>query len=198
MEMQCSLIPHIVWNLWGIYTYNSQDQPLHIVALFIAGVLGWTLLEYLLHRFLFHSEDYWLMYLPWNKVTHSAHFFCHGIHHAFPQDRLRINFPPALGQIAIWMPLIAFPLYKILPANAFYAFHLGVVIGYQIYEFAHWVFHHTNPSEGYIRDMKLYHMQHHYKFGTVGFGVSSKFWDQVFNTPIEKDNKTKTKWVTLS
>ena len=42
-----------------------------------------------------------------------------------------------------------------------------------------------------LRDMKLYHMQHHYKFGTIGFGVSSKFWDVIFRTDIDmtKTNK---------
>jgi sterol desaturase/sphingolipid hydroxylase (fatty acid hydroxylase superfamily) len=28
-------------------------------------------------------------------------------------------------------------------------------------------------------------MQHHFKFGTIGFGVSSKFWDIVFGTEIQ-------------
>jgi sterol desaturase/sphingolipid hydroxylase (fatty acid hydroxylase superfamily) len=27
-------------------------------------------------------------------------------------------------------------------------------------------------------------MQHHYKYGTIGFGVSNKFWDVVFDTQI--------------
>jgi len=32
-------------------------------------------------------------------------------------------------------------------------------------------------------------MQHHYKFGTIGFGVSSKFWDVVFGSDIKMDAK---------
>ena len=35
--------------------------------------------------------------------------------------------------------------------------------------------------------MKSYHMQHHYKNGTVGFGVSSKLWDVAFGTELTKD-----------
>ncbi len=41
--------------------------------------------------------------------------------------------------------------------------------------------HHTRlPS--YVRDMKKYHLAHHYKNFDLGFGVTSKIWDYVFNT----------------
>jgi 4-hydroxysphinganine ceramide fatty acyl 2-hydroxylase len=50
-------------------------------------------MEYFLHRFLFHSEDKWL---PGSKGNFPivAHFMFHGIHHAFPMDKLRLVFPP--------------------------------------------------------------------------------------------------------
>jgi 4-hydroxysphinganine ceramide fatty acyl 2-hydroxylase len=39
--------------------------------------------------------------------------------------------------------------------------------------------------------MKSYHLQHHYRNGTVGFGISMKFWDYVFGTElIVKTRKT--------
>ena len=41
--------------------------------------------------------------------------------------------------------------------------------------------------------MKLNHMQHHYKWGMIGFGVSSNFWDYVYDTAIEKKNISKQK-----
>jgi 4-hydroxysphinganine ceramide fatty acyl 2-hydroxylase len=62
---------------------------------------------------------------------------------------------------------------------------LGIIINYQFYDLGHYYVHHANPKDGsYFKMMKLYHMQHHYKYGTIGFGVSSKFWDVVFNTEI--------------
>ena len=60
----------------------------------------------------------------------------------------------------------------------------GAAVGYVCYDMIHYFLHHTSPPEGYWRDLKLYHMQHHYKNGKVGFGVSSKFWDLVFKTEI--------------
>ena len=45
--------------------------------------------------------------------------------------------------------------------------------------------HHADPAEGtWMRDMKIYHMKHHYKNGVMGFGVSSRFWDRIFNTEL--------------
>ena len=41
----------------------------------------------------------------------------------------------------------------------------------------------------YFRDLKVYHMQHHYKFGSIGYGVSNKLWDIVFDTEINTTNK---------
>jgi len=45
-----------------------------------------------------------------------------------------------------------------------------------LYDEMHYFMHHSSPQAGYNKDMKMYHMQHHYKFGTIGFGVSNKFW----------------------
>jgi sterol desaturase/sphingolipid hydroxylase (fatty acid hydroxylase superfamily) len=39
-----------------------------------------------------------------------------------------------------------------------------------------------------VRKMKKEHMQHHYKNGTVGFGVTNKFWDTVFDTLVTEDS----------
>jgi 4-hydroxysphinganine ceramide fatty acyl 2-hydroxylase len=70
-----------------------------------------------------------------------------------------------------------------------YNFFVGWLIAYVAYEMVHWSVHHLNPKEGYLRNQKLYHMQHHYKFGTTGFGVSSKFWDVIFRTEIQQQDK---------
>jgi 4-hydroxysphinganine ceramide fatty acyl 2-hydroxylase len=50
---------------------------------FALGCVVWTILEYTLHRFLFHL-DY---YLPDNGVAITLHFLLHGIHHYLPMDK---------------------------------------------------------------------------------------------------------------
>lgn len=36
----------------------------------------------------------------------------------------------------------------------------------------------------YYRDLKKYHMEHHFKDFENGFGVSNRFWDRVFGTEL--------------
>jgi len=71
-----------------------------------------------------------MQYIPHNKWVFTFHFMIHGIHHAFPQDRYRIVFPPIPGNLFIFYPLIYAPLKSVLPANIFYNLYLGLIIGY--------------------------------------------------------------------
>jgi hypothetical protein len=34
----------------------------------------------------------------------------------------------------------------------------GTLIGYIIYDMLHYFTHHSSPKEGYLKDMKIYHM----------------------------------------
>lgn len=61
---------------WGDY------NPMTAFPTLLAGFLFWTLLEYLLHRFVFHSESY----LPNSKIVRYLHFNLHGVHHMLPND----------------------------------------------------------------------------------------------------------------
>ena len=50
------------------------------MACFFVGNFVWTLLEYTLHRFLFHIEEA----LPDRPSALTLHFLLHGIHHYLP------------------------------------------------------------------------------------------------------------------
>ena len=77
----------------------------------------------------------------------------------------------------------------ILPVWFYDSFAAGIIIGYVMYDSIHYQLHKSNPEEGSIvRKMKKEHMQHHYKNGTVGFGVTNKFWDTVFDTRVTEEN----------
>jgi hypothetical protein len=58
------------------------------MAAFSTGVVLWQLLEYCIHRHLFHivPRSYWA--ITW-------HFAFHGCHHKYPRDKERLVFPPA-------------------------------------------------------------------------------------------------------
>jgi 4-hydroxysphinganine ceramide fatty acyl 2-hydroxylase len=166
---------------YGTY-YGSMglSTTAEAVAYWCLGVFLWTFFEYVLHRFLFHAEKY----LPDNRVGITTHFLLHGIHHYLPMDRYRLVMPPTLFFV------LATPFYRlahlIFAYNRFAAIQVfsGGIFGYICYDLTHYFLHHRNlPS--YYRELKKYHLQHHFADYENGFGVSSRFWDRIFGTQLE-------------
>lgn len=56
---------------------------LWVLLAYFIGILSWTKVEYILHRFLFHCDDW----LPDSRPLLHIHFLLHGIHHAIPMDK---------------------------------------------------------------------------------------------------------------
>ncbi|KAJ7512072.1 oxidoreductase [Mycena galericulata] len=144
-------------------------------ACFLIGNFIWTILEYTLHRFLFHIDDW----LPDRPVAILLHFSMHGVHHYLPMDRLRLVMPPVLF-IILQAPFtrLAHIVFPTAIANGIIA---GAFAFYILYDLMHYALHHTQLP-AYLREQKRYHLAHHYKNFELGFGVTSKFWDIIFNT----------------
>ncbi|CCL99108.1 uncharacterized protein FIBRA_01122 [Fibroporia radiculosa] len=87
--------------------------------------------------------------------------------------------PPAMfAALSFPMTKLAHALFPTAMANGTIA---GAFAFYVLYDCMHYALHHTKlPS--YVREMKKYHLAHHYKNFELGFGVTSKMWDYVFNT----------------
>jgi 4-hydroxysphinganine ceramide fatty acyl 2-hydroxylase len=49
-----------------------------------------------------------------------------------------------------------------------------------------------NSLPSYYRELKKYHLQHHFADYENGFGVTSRFWDRVFGTELPPLNVVKT------
>lgn len=152
--------------------------PASIPLGFLLGLFLWTISEYLLHRFLFH------MPVKGEKAERIVFLF-HGVHHAQPQMKTRLVMPPV---VSIPLAAIFFGLFYVIFASLFQAPHWvspvfsGFIIGYLIYDLTHYASHHFPMRSGYLKFIKRYHMQHHYKTPNKRFGVSSPIWDKVFNT----------------
>lgn len=180
---QFSLLPvPSAFNLlacWHTYTRMLPlVTPAAWASLLVAvsnGLLIWSLLEYGLHRFLFHIDAI----LPDRPVFLLLHFLLHGVHHYLPMDGLRLVMPPLL------FFLLQTPFTKLAHAVLPTAFANGLIAGafyaYVGYDTTHWALHHSRLP-GYLMDLKRYHLEHHYKNYELGFGVTSKIWDLVFNT----------------
>lgn len=124
-------------------------------------------------------------YLPDNRVGLTLHFLLHGIHHYLPMDRYRLVMPPTL------FVALAAPFYKLAHAVFFYNWYAAVTVysggifGYICYDLTHYFLHHRNLPAWY-RALKKYHLAHHFADYQNGFGVTSRFWDWVFNTELEQ------------
>ncbi|CAO3630783.1 unnamed protein product [Cunninghamella blakesleeana] len=172
----------LLWLPFAAYQFHqslSYDMSFLSTFSFALGVLIWTLLEYILHRFLFHVDDY----LPDHQMAFLIHFTLHGFHHYLPMDRLRLVMPPTLG-IAIAYPLISLGHFLFPPIMA-HAVIAGGVVGYVLYDCTHYYLHHAKVFKYHFKEMKKYHMAHHYKNYEDGYGITSKLWDVAFGTVLK-------------
>ncbi|KAL5329101.1 hypothetical protein ACEPPN_002610 [Leptodophora sp. 'Broadleaf-Isolate-01'] len=122
-------------------------------------------------------------WLPDNRVALTLHFLLHGIHHYLPMDKLRLVMPPTL------FLALATPFWKLAHAVFYWDWCVattvfcGGIFGYICYDLTHYFLHHrTLPS--YWRELKKYHLQHHFMDYENGFGVTSRFWDVIFGTQL--------------
>jgi len=168
-------LPVIAWCLW--HTEGRWSSA----AWFAGGLFAWTLVEYVLHRFLFH-------WTPPGRWGARLHFIFHGVHHDYPNDRLRLVMPPV---VSLPLALLFFALYwHILGAPAVYPFFAGFVSGYLCYDMMHYAVHHLHGKHPLWQRIKQHHMLHHFQQPNKGFGVSNPFWDIVFQTTFELGKKS--------
>jgi sterol desaturase/sphingolipid hydroxylase (fatty acid hydroxylase superfamily) len=147
------------------------------LLLFIAGLFIWTAVEYIFHRFVFHFE-------PKSKFGKHIHFMMHGVHHAYPNDSLRLVMPPVLS-----IPLSAGFLLIFFIAFGDYhaAMFAGFMVGYLCYDMLHYATHHAHFIKAkWFTTLKQHHMRHHFQDPDNGFGVSSSLWDRIFGTQFKK------------
>jgi sterol desaturase/sphingolipid hydroxylase (fatty acid hydroxylase superfamily) len=133
---------------------------------FLCGLLAWTLVEYLLHRFAFHAPTRFL------GRRHIAH-------HADVSER-------ALTP-AKWQPVLMVAIAGLGGAHALFGRAgvealAGLLVGYALYEVTHYAVHYWKLEADWFRALKRYHLSHHFQSPRARFGVTSPVWDIVFGT----------------
>lgn len=170
-------VPPVVYGMY--LASEGFDSKLNQAAFWLLGIAIWTLIEYILHRFLFHLDEW----LPDNRVGLTMHFLLHGIHHYLPMDKYRLVMPPTLFVV------LASPFWKLAHAIFYWdwsiatAVYCGGIFGYICYDLTHYFLHHQNLPLWY-KQLKKYHLQHHFLDYQNGFGVTSRFWDRIFGTEL--------------
>ena len=163
--------PVVLWMLF-ISVAHRQVTVGMTIGFFLLGVLLWTLLEYVIHRYCFHYE-------PRSKWGRQLHFIVHGVHHDYPQDATRLVMPPS---VSIPLATIFYGLFAVVFGRFGAAAYAGLIFGYICYDSIHYATHHFALRGRIGLWLKQYHLRHHYKDDHAGYGVSSPLWDYVFRT----------------
>lgn len=134
-----------------------------------AGVLLWTLLEYVLHRIALHRMAY---FSP-----------MHAEHHGDPLEL--IGTPPWIS-VSVWCGTILLPVWYFVDFGCADGLTVGIMAGYWWYGVVHHVIHHPGErgSLRYFRELRIWHMRHHYSPRRGNFGVTTSVWDRLFRTAI--------------
>ncbi len=144
-----------------------------ITAWVVAGWAGWTLAEYVLHRWTMHE-------MAGRGILSREHLR----HHAVPNH---IDWTiTILSWIGIALVSGAVTLAGwLIGGVAGLEFGAGFAIGYLFYEILHWRTHWNEPvrlGRAYELRMRHHHFHHHFGHPMSNHGVTLMFWDRVFGT----------------
>jgi len=146
-----------------------RGQRLESAALAGLGLAGWSLIEYLLHRF----------------VLHVVPPFCewHARHHRRPTALIST---PTLLSAALIVALVFAPACALIGLWPATALTWGVLTGYLAYAIVHHAMHHWHTGNAWVRRRKRWHALHHGQAvrGSC-YGVTSGLWDHVFGSTPE-------------
>lgn len=149
-----------------------------VVYMFPLGMLTFSLVEYAIHRWVFH----------FHAVTEkqlNLKYKIHGVHHEFPRDKDRLVMPPVLS---ILIALLFYGLFSLLTGKYVLLFFPGFLSGYSIYLLIHYAVHRYRPPAHFLKFLWTHHALHHYKSEDAAFGVSNPFWDYLFGTMPSKND----------
>ncbi len=177
------VMPALIWLpialgsiLWGVMAGSLSDLQL---ALFVAAaLLFWSLLEYILHRCLFHPPESWKMLGRWAQAIH-------GKHHEKPDHPVFALVPPVnaavillslMGVFSLMFYVLGVPLRNLAVFTGFF------LLGYLTYEYLHLATHHRKPRTRLGRFLCQHHLRHHAQGRVGNYGVTSHLWDWLLGT----------------
>lgn len=134
------------------------------------GAVAWTLLEYLIHRWLGHDVR-----------TRPNPFAAEHVRHHSEGNYFAPTSKKAVVAL-VMIPLLALPAIALSGVELGVAFAVGFVAMYVTYEVVHRR-DHTHPGFGpYGRFLRRHHFYHHFVDPSTNHGVTSPVWDWVFGT----------------
>jgi len=152
-----------------------------MILLFFGGLFFFSLVEYLMHRYLYHIP-------ATTQRRKNISYTMHGVHHDYPKDKSRLAMPPVLSLL---IATILFIVYRAVLGDLVFGFLAGFLVGYAGYLAIHYSVHAFRVPKNFLKVLWHHHAIHHYREPDRAFGVSSPLWDYVFRTmprksPVER------------
>lgn len=171
------LIPVTMYYIFSAlcigYAYFYTELELwKLIYMFPLGWLTFTLVEYLIHRYIFHFS-------PENEKQEQIQYSIHGVHHEFPKDKDRLVMPPMMSII---LAIGFYGLFRLLAGDYVWLFFPGFLSGYSSYLIIHYAVHRFRPPGNFLKIFWRHHSLHHYKSDDTAFSVSFPLWDYIFGT----------------
>jgi sterol desaturase/sphingolipid hydroxylase (fatty acid hydroxylase superfamily) len=141
---------------------------------FLLGASGWTLAEYVLHRFVFHGVSARRLGAREHRRHHAQ------VDYFAPWWQKALA---ALVTTAILLPLLTL----IAGLKLGGVCTLGFITMYLLYEVLHRHAHTRPPRNRYGRWLRKNHFAHHFVDPRLAQGVTTPFWDRVFGTRLAVD-----------
>lgn len=134
-------------------------------AWMLVGLLGWTIAEYGLHRFILHGLQ---PFRGWHEAHHQRPF--------------ALICTPTILSASLIVGLVLLPAWWLGGWWRACAGTLGFLIGYFAYALTHHAAHHWRADSEWLQRRKRCHALHHHASGDGHFGVTSSAWDLVFGS----------------
>ncbi len=161
--------PAVLFIALLAFRSSIPPRPAIWAAVYSGSLITWTLIEYLLHRFIFH------------RVPIIARI--HERHHQSPQELIGT---PAWVSLLVGLIAIAGPCWAAFGFDLATAATAGMVTGYLSYVLIHYAVHHAHLHRGsYLYRAWRRHSLHHYITDSGNFGVTTGLWDHIFGTALD-------------
>jgi sterol desaturase/sphingolipid hydroxylase (fatty acid hydroxylase superfamily) len=145
---------------------GARERWGQIAVCALSALVGWTLIEYLLHRFVLHGLD------PFRRW--------HALHH---QRQTDLVYAPTILVATVVTGLVFLPAWLLGGSWRACALLLGFLIGYVAYSITHHAVHHWTGHSAWLRRRKRWHSLHHRPSQPAGrYGVTTALWDHVFRS----------------
>ncbi len=149
----------------GVATFDTRLNGAKWLLCVGLGAAAWTLIEYMIHRWIYHR-------VPYFRGLHEAH-------HAEPGAD--IGAPPIIGVV-----LILTVFYAPAATTSFViasGLTTGVLAGYSAYMLVHHADHHWTPRPtSWLFRARRRHALHHHHSDLCNFGITTSVWDRLFGT----------------